>query len=969
MTEHSDEPAGQQPPLRIMLSCDICRKKKIRCNGAKPECSNCQRTKAECHYSPVGPRKKPRRQGRTGSQRADSLGSTSSGDSHRAKRRASSSQVGAGDPQTAGSAMSSVSHLMLERLRETEDLDLLSTEGAASGRSQQQQQQPPVMEMLRLQTQISTLVDQLRTLTIRVSGMNSPRPMSPLATPDGVLPPPVFEETQSSPSLFQTAPSQKRKDSDGPRVSEPECTHMRDCQLPPSSARSTHTTPPSRPMLPTQCCQQQQPATPNIRVTKAENEPSSGGGLNVSRDLITHLISVYFEYGHPTETGMYPMELYRERLLRAQVSEPFLLSTLAVASRFSDDPRVQKEPAYLAGYEFFERVTRGMMMDVIERDSVENMLTLNNLAVFAVGLPVANRGWYFSGLAMRMTTQMSLQKVDAPGRMPGASMMSGAGIESARRAFWTTLLLEALASFASGEPPPITIQDIHVAEPYDDPSMLGDDPAAAGTAGSSTAERSDNERSSADDSVQQRANVSSYIAQLSMFLIRVARLNGNRHPESAQFSPEYAALHTEMVGWYHRLPDNMQVRSTTTQKEISTDPRQFAAKMFVHCHYQAAIIALHQPRVDLVRVESTNSNGTSDGDSATASGQQSADQQQWRRLAQQQCLTASCTMTELLCVARALDVRYHIVTFGFAVFMAGVVHVGAVACTPRGSTERQYSVNCVREHVRCLDRLGKYFAFHFIMAKHIRAQLQTIEATDLRRQQQHATEFQQRQQHAAVAAAALAGVSSPLQSQMGTFGSPQTSGIDAFGLGARSSNGTIPLDVTAALGIIDPGMLAQDTSSSVDMFLGMIGASSESGSRSGTASAAPQTQARCPGPAVCAGLCGTHSPRTTASMLSGLQQGMAGMAGLGTGISSLVELFSSTTSSDGTASLYPEKLVSSSSLAPSQKNLSSPQITATTAAARQTPPTPSSYGRADLAAPLRLTSPGGLQQYGSLPPL
>ncbi|KAJ2492820.1 hypothetical protein IWW37_001118 [Coemansia sp. RSA 2050] len=690
-------------PLRLMLSCDNCRKKKIRCNGGRPECASCVRGAIHCHYSPVGPRKKPRRSG------TEPMAASPACEGVRRrrvnKRRASASasdseETGApDDDKNAPSGVSSVSRLMLERLRETQTLALPQTgQGPAAATHRVQPPQQPVMEMLRLQTQISDLVDQLRNITIQVSGM-TPTAGSPAPTP--------------APAAAAGCPTPSSAPRPGP--SQPNLGQL-------AQAASSGDT------------SQAQPCN-ELHLSK----PEHARGVNVSRDLIKHLISVYFQYSHPSETGMYPMELYRDRLQRAQVSETFLLSVLAVASRLSDDPRVKREPAYLAGYDFFERVTRGLMMDVLERDCVENMLTLNNLAVYAVGLPVANRGWYFSGLAMRMATQMSLQKVDAPGRMPGASMMSGPGIESARRAFWTTLLLEALASFASGEPPPITIQDIHVAEPVDDPPMLGDEPAGPATGTSTSMQMAGGEDSDARlvlSGQKSLPNVCAFTSQLSMLLIRVARLNGNRHPESAQFSPEYATLHTEMVAWYHALPDNMQIRSSTARDEIQGDPQLFAAKMFVHCHYHAAIIALHQPRVDLVRVESTSgyrSVKIENGEKKPASHGPSADSQ-WRQLAQQQCLTAACTMTELLMVARALDVRYHIVTFGFAVFMAGVVHVGAVACTPRDSNERQYSINCVREHVRCLDRLGKYFAFHFIMAKHIRAQLHAIESADVKRQ-------------------------------------------------------------------------------------------------------------------------------------------------------------------------------------------------------------------------------------------
>ncbi|KAJ1945407.1 hypothetical protein GGF37_001714, partial [Kickxella alabastrina] len=994
-------------PVRLMLSCDNCRKKKIRCNGGKPNCASCNRTSTPCHYSPVGPRRKPRKSSPPPALLMDLANKSVR---HRNKRRASSLQLSDGESRLGmdSQGLGSVSHIMLERLKETETLE---PPMSVSGPMRDDQ----VMEMLRLQTQISCLVNQLRNITIRVSGL-TPAAGSPIGEQmtggaqaarsvfggfDANSEPRTSDQFHGEPSTPQQ-PSQdeSRADSHGKESPQPDDVHM-----------------------------------------KSHGEAAKG--ISVSRDLINHLTSVYFQYCHASETGMYPQELYRDRLQRAQVSEPFLLSVLAVASRFSDDPRVQREPAYLAGYDFYERVTRHLMMDVLERDCIENMLTLNNLAVYAVGLPVANRGWYFSGLAMRMATQMSLQKVDAPGRMPGASMMSGPGIESARRAFWTTLLLEALASFASGEPPPITIQDIHVAEPFDDTSSLGDSSrgfcASAESANAAGAPESDDvsmhdqssspmtgpsgcrTRSGTNQSGGSggngRPSVCAYITQLAMLLIRVARLNGNRHPESAQFSPEYAALHSEMVAWYHGLPDNMQIKPTIAKEEIQREPKLFAAKMFVHCHYHAAIIALHQPRVDLVRVDA--SRGGESGNRFSGRQSKSPDEQ-WRQLAQQQCLTAACTMTELLTLARNLDVRYHIVTFGFAVFMAGVVHVGAVNYTPRQSNERQYSINCVKEHVRCLDRLGKYFAFHFIMAKHIRAQLQVIEAADLRRQNtmsgapavvpaagmgsmdilgldprsrlQHGSEMAA----AAVAAAAVSGMQFDFAAAFGIhpqFGPGMVSAavstapplsatnslpnidISDIGLGAGlmgfGPSGNVVQSSGNGMGAANPWLYSSTSgissmganpaassglpaasgtpisgpagSSSMDMFLGLFSAVPSNPS-SGPSS---QNVAQCPVPGVCGGLCGTHSPATTASMAMSLQ-GLSGMAGLGSGISSLAQLFSSSEAS----SIYPENIVSNSSLAPSKNGIGGGQGMTSSSEA----PNASAY-QADPAAPLRLTLP------------
>ncbi|KAJ1960240.1 hypothetical protein GGI12_003911 [Dipsacomyces acuminosporus] len=1055
----AQEPPQQQQPVRVMLSCDNCRRKKIRCNGGAPPKST-----ASSSNSPA--------------PGAADQGGASTG--HRSKRRASTQcsddneptpSLGAGEP-TPG--LSSTSHLMLESVRETNVLEL--PQAAALGAAAQGHlQQPSVMEMLRLQTQISGLVDQLRNITIRASGLTPAG--TPLMSPtmhaapehhdhsrDGAMLGTAAAESPSVASFsegYHRQQQQQQQQCDD-RTQQRFITAAGGGSLASTQAGGSAAATPgiaaatavgigSTSGIPGDC----KPRCNDLHISKAEHSR----GISVSRDLINHLISVYFQYCHPSETGMHPIELYKDRLQRAQVSEPFLLSVLAVASRLSDDPRVKREPAYLSGYDFFERVTRGLMMDVLERDCVENMLTLNNLAVYAVGLPVANRGWYFSGLSMRMATQMSLQKVDAPGRMPGASMMSGPGIESARRAFWTTLLLEALASFASGEPPPITSQDIHVAEPYDEPGILEDEPAESPGIGMGSRRNSTLPPSSGASSTGLDAgagstrgtagakgnapNVCAYIAQLAVLLIRVARLNGNRHPESAQFSPEYAALHTEMVAWYHGLPDNMHIKPTTAKDEIQRDPQLFAAKMFIHCHYHAAIIALHQPRVDLVRVESAGGlsrypgNGVGGdgvagakdqgqrfaGSASSGSGMQcshgpSESEQQWTQLAQQQCLTAACSMTELLTLARNLDVRYHIVTFGFAVFMAGVVHVGAVACTPRDSNERQYSINCVKEHVKCLDRLGKYFAFHFIMAKHIRAQLQAIETMDMRRQKETVAAVAA----AAAAAAAASTSSSALNAGLLSMASqPQPPSAMSFSYPAAlqanqtqhqgSSGGGVLSSPAAFQGMsfgsmgLDVGLLGSASGRS-SIFNGATNGSPSSSwmsqaagsattalptGTSGASMAPPATSRSSSSVDMFLGLFNSQTPQTpgtapfaadaqasaASNALFGLQ-GFSGMVGLGTGIGSLLELFSS--NSDGMSSLYPENILSSSSLAPSnnqettplQARQGSPVDSTSNQQQPQSQPQQARFGsspvQVDPAAPLRLTSPGAFHQFGSLPP-
>ncbi|KAJ2498788.1 hypothetical protein IWW47_003436, partial [Coemansia sp. RSA 2052] len=58
-------------PVRLLQSCDSCRRRKIRCSGEKPTCSSCVRYQEICHYSPLAtPRRRAGKRARTGEREA-----------------------------------------------------------------------------------------------------------------------------------------------------------------------------------------------------------------------------------------------------------------------------------------------------------------------------------------------------------------------------------------------------------------------------------------------------------------------------------------------------------------------------------------------------------------------------------------------------------------------------------------------------------------------------------------------------------------------------------------------------------------------------------------------------------------------------------------------------------------------------------------------------------------------------------
>ncbi|KAI9329595.1 hypothetical protein BD770DRAFT_334004, partial [Pilaira anomala] len=45
---------------RLTQACELCRRKKIRCDGSKPTCGNCTRLNNECTYSTSSKKRGPR---------------------------------------------------------------------------------------------------------------------------------------------------------------------------------------------------------------------------------------------------------------------------------------------------------------------------------------------------------------------------------------------------------------------------------------------------------------------------------------------------------------------------------------------------------------------------------------------------------------------------------------------------------------------------------------------------------------------------------------------------------------------------------------------------------------------------------------------------------------------------------------------------------------------------------------------
>ncbi|KAH8077089.1 hypothetical protein BXZ70DRAFT_1013029 [Cristinia sonorae] len=47
------EQGGSRTPKRVPMACTFCRKRKLKCDGRKTSCGNCERRNIPCSYIPV----------------------------------------------------------------------------------------------------------------------------------------------------------------------------------------------------------------------------------------------------------------------------------------------------------------------------------------------------------------------------------------------------------------------------------------------------------------------------------------------------------------------------------------------------------------------------------------------------------------------------------------------------------------------------------------------------------------------------------------------------------------------------------------------------------------------------------------------------------------------------------------------------------------------------------------------------
>ncbi|KAF8176418.1 fungal-specific transcription factor domain-containing protein [Mycena galopus ATCC 62051] len=176
-------------------------------------------------------------------------------------------------------------------------------------------------------------------------------------------------------------------------------------------------------------------------------------------DLITSLLELYFSNVHPTIPILHRPSFERSVMEGLHLTNRefggLLLSVLAIASWYSNDPRVfvNGDASLSSGWKFANqvRIRRQWFEPTIHEVQMYGLLTL-----FAVGTSVPQVSWLYLGLGIRCLLQRGVHR---------RNYKSGSEGELWKRAFWTFISLERMICLFNGRPMSLHAEDYDVQLP------------------------------------------------------------------------------------------------------------------------------------------------------------------------------------------------------------------------------------------------------------------------------------------------------------------------------------------------------------------------------------------------------------------------------------------------------------------------------------------------------------------------
>ncbi|KAG0168074.1 hypothetical protein DFQ30_005320 [Apophysomyces sp. BC1015] len=295
-------------------------------------------------------------------------------------------------------------------------------------------------------------------------------------------------------------------------------------------------------------------------------------------DLADHLLQLYFENFYPFLPLFYKRQLNSALASPEEPVSPLLLNAIyALASRLSPDKRVRSDPDSpdTAGDIFFERAKR-LLDDYYDIPKISTVQALILLSCHQHGVMKAARAWLYSGMAFRMAQDLGLNRNCELWDIPPCER------QRRKRVFWCCFIVDRLTSAIFGRSSNFEERDIDT--PF--PLVEDDEEVKAG-----------NEFDSIRPPVKiieafiQLVKICDILGHV---LKNIYYAKARYHGPSHHINHVLTTLNRQLTNWYNSLPPSLQYKLPNTQLgETGPDPPLLICQ--IHMIYYTTVILLHRP--------------------------------------------------------------------------------------------------------------------------------------------------------------------------------------------------------------------------------------------------------------------------------------------------------------------------------------------------------------------------------------
>ncbi|KAJ2716730.1 hypothetical protein H4R19_000470 [Coemansia spiralis] len=568
---HSHHQPLHPHPVKLLQSCDSCRRRKIRCSGERPCCSSCIRYQEGCHYSPLAtPR---RRTGKRGRASADDGHADDGhpGDGHPADDYSASSHQGDDRPPPPATAPADYAGRA--------DVPAAADRGAAAAASGPESWQSEAgamrRDMVALGHKFDDLSDKLDALIGAIGKrrrLNTSEDLSDVESSDestsqshvsarhvsrvGAEFPGRIDRTSrfgidmTNVGVISTLMS----DFDQARTASREQKHEGHDSDQPRAASDRRS------------------ATP-----AAERQSQRTAALQrlESKEMRSHLVDTFYRGADGHLIALIPRHIFDQLQRDKRVPGVLISVIMADACGYSDHEAVHAVGHRDARDYFIERAY-GSLFACLEYDSVEHCVSL---ALFATVSSHAglHRCWIMQSLGMQMCLRMRFNTLDSPLNAAAFSGDTAIAREWKRRVFWQLYSADILSSTLGDLPPCLMMRSVRCRPPHALLAADGDDLAVLGPAFVLCSDQ---------------PTIELQIDLLDI-MCDIATLQSSLVPEDGPFPEGFYEVHERLTQWQQRLPQSQPlVAGTLEQASEGVRERPGLASLGFLFHYTRILLYL-----------------------------------------------------------------------------------------------------------------------------------------------------------------------------------------------------------------------------------------------------------------------------------------------------------------------------------------------------------------------------------------